>query len=142
MTDPDLRQLSNELVVLSARIVRMVRRHGAGDLPAASTRMLSLLDETGPTTVGALAEADRCTQPTMSGLVGGLVEKGWVQREPHPDDARSSLVSMTAAGRAVLNDVRRSNATLVADRIAASGRPAQDLATAVAVLRDLLLEES
>jgi DNA-binding MarR family transcriptional regulator len=133
----DVRQLSNDLVVLSARLVREVRRNTA-DLPAASTRLLSMLDELGPSTVGTLAQADRCSQPTMTGLVNGLVAKGWTQREPHPDDARSSLVSMTEEGRRMLASVRDRNALLVAERIAASGRSPEELATAVAVLSDLL----
>ena len=48
-------RLSNELVVLAARLVRDVRRRNV-DLPAASTRLMSLLDELGPITVGPLAE--------------------------------------------------------------------------------------
>jgi DNA-binding MarR family transcriptional regulator len=135
--DRRTRELSNQLVVLSARLLREVRRNTT-EVPAASTRLMSLLDEVGPATVGALAEADRCSQPTMTGLVKGLVDKGWLQREPHPDDARSSLVSMTAEGRAALTGVRRRNADLVARRIEASGHTDEDLATAVAVLTDLL----
>jgi DNA-binding MarR family transcriptional regulator len=140
VSNQDARQLSNDLVVLSARLVREVRRNTA-DPPAASIRLMSLLDELGPSTVGALAEADRCSQPTMTGIVNGLVAKGWVQRNPHPDDARSTLVSMTADGRRKLTAVRRRNATLVAERIAASGRSTEELATAVAVLSDLLGHE-
>ena len=132
-----VRELSNDLVVLSARLVREIRRNTV-DYPAASTRLMSLLDELGPSTVGALAQADRCSQPTMTGLVNGLVDKGWVQRDPHPDDARASLVTMTPEGRQMLTTVRRRNATLVAERIEASGRSPEELATAVAVLSDLL----
>jgi DNA-binding MarR family transcriptional regulator len=137
VSNQHVQQLSNDLVVLSARLVREIRRNTA-DLPAATTRMLSLLDELGPSTVGSLAQADRCSQPTMTGIVNGLVDKGWVQREPHPDDARSSLVSMTEDGRQKLTAVRRRNAALVAERIESSGRSEEELATAVAVLSDLL----
>jgi DNA-binding MarR family transcriptional regulator len=132
-----VRGLSNDLVVLSARLVRAVR-HNSRDLPSATTRLLSLLDELGPSTVGALASTDRCSQPTMTGIVNGLVDKGWVRRDPHPTDARASLVSMTAEGRRTLSDVRRRNASLVAKRFEASGRSAEELATAVAVLSDVL----
>jgi DNA-binding MarR family transcriptional regulator len=132
-----VRSLSNDVVVLCARLVRDVRR-SSGDLPAASTRLMSLLDELGPTTVSALAAADRCSQPTMTGLVNGLSEKGWLVREPHPDDARSTIVSMTEEGSEVLGAVRRRNAALVADRIARSGRSEEELATTVAVLSDIL----
>ena len=137
MNNQSVQSLSNDLVVLSARLVREVRRHNA-EVPAASTRLMSLLDELGPSTVGALAATDRCSQPTMSGLVNGLVEKGWLRRDPHPDDARANMVSMTTEGRNVLESVRRSNASLVAGRIAESGRSHEELATAVAVLSDLL----
>ena len=137
VSNQTVQQLSNDLVVLSARLVREVRRNTA-DLPAASTRLMSLLDELGPSTVGTLAQADRCSQPTMTGIVNGLVHKGWVQREPHPEDARASLVSMTGEGREKLAAVRQRNATLVAERIAASGHSTEELATAVAVLSDLL----
>ena len=45
---------------------------------------------------------------------------------------------MTDEGRQKLTTVRRRNAALVAERIAASGRTTEELATAVAVLSDLL----
>lgn len=137
MDNQHVRELSNDLVVLVARLVREVRRHNT-EVPAASTRLMSLLDELGPSAVGALAQADRCSQPTMTGLVNGLADKGWVERTPHPDDARSSLVTMTDEGLRVLASVRRTNAALVAERIERSGRSPADLATAVAVLSDLL----
>lgn len=136
VSDSQVRQLSNDLVVLSARLVRQIRR--TSDLPAASTRLLSMLDELGPSTVSALADADRCSQPTMTGILNGLVTKGLVERTRHPEDARSTLVSMTLAGRRTLADVRERNATLVAERVASSGRTTEELATAVAVLNDLL----
>jgi DNA-binding MarR family transcriptional regulator len=135
--DDDMHRLSNELVVLVARLVRDVRRRNV-DLPAASTRLMSLLDELGPSTVGRLADHDRCSQPTMTGLVNGLVDRGWAERSPHPDDSRANLVTLTAVGRTTLATLRRHNADLIAERIAASGRSVDDLETAVALLRDLV----
>ena len=132
-----MHRLSNELVVLVARLVRDVRRRNV-DLPAASTRLMSLLDELGPSTVGRLADHDRCSQPTMTGLVNGLVDRGWAERSPHPDDSRARLVTLTPLGRTTLANLRRQNADLIAERIAASGRSVDDLETAVALLRDLV----
>lgn len=144
MSTKKTRQLSNDLVVLAARLVREVRREV--DLPPASVRVLSLLDEHGASTVSALSAADRCSQPTMTGLVNGLVDRGWVQRSPHPADARATLIDLSPTGRDQLAAVRRHNAALVARRIAASGRtPEQieaDLHTAVAVLADLLATDN
>ena len=132
-----MHRLSNELVVLVARLVRDVRRRNV-DLPAASTRLMSLLDELGPSTVGRLADHDRCSQPTMTGLVNGLVDRGWAERSPHPDDSRANLVTLTGLGRTTLATLRRHNADLIAERIAASGRSVDDLEAAVALLRDLV----
>jgi DNA-binding MarR family transcriptional regulator len=132
-----IRRRSNDLAVLVPRVMREIRRN-TSTVPAATARTLSLLDEVGPSTVSALAQADRCSQPTMTGIVSGLVERGWLQREPHPDDARASLVSMTPEGRDTLAVVRRRNAALVAERIEASGLTDEELATAVAVLSAVL----
>lgn len=135
MTD-DLQDLSSELVVQAARLVRAVRR--AVEQPA-GVRVLSLLDELGPSGVSALATADRCSQPTMSATVADLAGRGWVAKTPHPTDARSSLVDLTDAGRAEIERVRRTNGAAVAERLRAHGNHTRDeVETAVAVLRDVL----
>jgi DNA-binding MarR family transcriptional regulator len=132
----DLDELSSDLVTYAARLVRAVRR--ANDLPA-GTRVLALLDEYDALSITALADADRCSQPTMSVQVAALAERGLVARRPNPTDARSSVITLTAAGRAELSRVRRLNADAVAQRITAHPEHSvEDLATAVAVLRDLL----
>ena len=135
-TPPDLQELSSDLVVYAARLVRAVRR--ANELPA-GFRVLSLLDEHGPLGITALAAVDRCSQPTMSGTVAGLVEHGWVDKQPNPADARGSVVTLTGTGRQELDRVRRMNGELVAGRLAAHHEhTVEDVATAVAVLRDVL----
>lgn len=137
MPTDDLHQLSNDLVVLSARLVRRIRRHAQG-MPAASLRLLSQVDELGPSTVGVLAEADQVSQPTMSGLVRGMVDRGWLERSPHPDDARAWLLSLTPDGAEALSEQRRHNADLIAERVLAAGRSTEDVAAAVRLLRDVL----
>ena len=128
--------LSSDLVTYAARLVRATRR--VHDLPA-SVRILSLLDELGEAGVSALAAADRSSQPSMSAAANGLVESGWASKAAHPDDARSTVVRLTTAGRAELTRNRRAYGETVADRLSADPRHStEDLATAVAVLRDLL----
>ena len=73
-SDPTLHQLASDLVVLSSRLTRAVRReveHPAG------ARALSILDELGPTGVTALAVADRCSQPTMTARSRSWPSRGW-----------------------------------------------------------------
>jgi DNA-binding MarR family transcriptional regulator len=134
-TAPDV-SLASDLVVYAARLVRAVRREL--ELPA-GTRVLSLLDELGPLGITQLAAADRCSQPTMSSAVAQLVEQGWVTKAPNPEDARASVVTLTAAGRAELARVRGKYGERVAALVAAHPtHTTEDLATAVAVLRDVL----
>ncbi len=139
---PTLEELSAELVLHTGRLVRAVTRASVGlsiDVPTASLRLLSQVDELGPVTIGALASADRCSQPTMSAGVRSLCERGWAAKQPNPEDARSSLVTLTEAGRTVLTEARRARAAVVAARFRADrDHDEQDLATAVAVLRSLL----
>ncbi|WP_344772995.1 MarR family winged helix-turn-helix transcriptional regulator [Nocardioides panacisoli] len=137
MTHPDrLEQLGSELVVQSARLVRLVRRSLA---QPAGVRVLSLLDELGPTGVSALAAADHCSQPTMTGQVRQLKEHGWVQGAPNPDDARGTLVSLTDAGRAELTRVRADHGRMVAERLRRTQEyDDQQVAAAVELLRTVL----
>ena len=138
MTKQSVRDLSGELVVQAARLVRAAR-HRTGDALPAGIRVLSLLDQYGALGVGRLAELDRCSQPTMTGTVKALVERRWVAKAPDPSDARAALVTLEPAGTAALNDVRRRNADAVAERFAAQTvHSPEDLATAVSVLRAVL----
>src|SRR5690242_3436775 len=94
---PDDTVVSSELVTYAARLVRVVGRQAAGD-SAAALRLLSQLDELGPSTVTDLAKADRTSQPTVSAALRALEDSGLVARQAHPADARSTLVSLTDEG--------------------------------------------
>lgn len=130
-----MQDLGSDLTLYAARLVRLLRRERP---QPAGLRVLSILDETGPLGVTPLAAVDQCSQPTMTGIVNGLVERGWVRKQPDRDDGRSNLVALTAAGRKVLADTRRANGELVAARLAASGTRVQDLTNAVDLLRTIL----
>ena len=129
-------ELASDLVVHAARLVRAVRREL--ELPA-GTRIISLLDEHGPLGITQLADLDRSSQPTMSGAITQLVERGWVSKAPNPDDARGSVVTLTDAGHQELQRVRRLNGERVSALVAEHpDLTTEDLATAVAVLRGIL----
>ena len=133
----ELEQQSSELVVQAARLVRAVRRRVG---QPAGIRILSLLDELGPLGVTDLAKADRSSQPTVSGAVRLLETEGWVAKQADPGDARRSVVELTEKGRRRLADARRDNGAAVAERLARTGHTAEDVAQAVAVLRDVMAE--
>ncbi len=135
MDDTDISGLASDLVVLAARLTRAVRREIAHP---AGVRALSLLDEHGPSGVTALAAADRCSQPTMTATVRSLREAGLVDRQAHPHDGRAYVVALTDAGHAELARIRHANAELVTARLATTHHTAEEVAIAVAVLRDVL----
>jgi DNA-binding MarR family transcriptional regulator len=135
MAEPELEELGSELTLYAARLIRWLRKERVQPV---GMRVLSILDELGPTGVTALAAVDQCSQPTMSGTVTGLVDRGWVTKEPEPADARATVVSLTAEGVAVLRAARRSNGSLVAEQLRLTDLTPTDVADAVAVLRSLL----
>lgn len=131
--------LAAALVTHAARLGRAVSRAATPDVPAATLRLLSLLDELGSVGVSQLAAADRCSQPTMSAAVQHLTERGWATKRANPHDARSALVDLTDTGRDVLHDARRRIGRDVAGRLAADPcHSEEDVAAALTLLQHLL----
>jgi DNA-binding MarR family transcriptional regulator len=63
--------------------------------------LLELLDRDEPVSMSALGTAQDQTPRAMTVLVGGLQKEGLVRRTRDPGDGRVTLVSLTAAGRAL-----------------------------------------
>lgn len=102
-------------------------------------RVLSILDEFGEQSITQLAEADRSSQPAMSGTVSTLIDNGWVSRHTDPNDARRSVIALTDDGRRTLTGFRRELGRALADRLRAQDTyDATDVEHAVAVLRTVL----
>jgi DNA-binding MarR family transcriptional regulator len=75
-------------------------------LGSSGVSALAEIVRTGPLRLGDLAARERITAPTLSRVVTGLVENGYVERTPDPDDARAQLLSATPAGRELLSGLR------------------------------------
>jgi MarR family transcriptional regulator, 2-MHQ and catechol-resistance regulon repressor len=61
--------------------------------------VLETLLHCGPLFQRQLGEKLFTTRANISLIVDGLEEKGWVERERHPDDRRHVKVGLTAAGK-------------------------------------------
>src|SRR5690242_7779024 len=137
MTDRD--ELGNSVLRSAARLTRWASRHASFDVPMAQTRLLALVEELEPARISALAGADHTSQPTMSTQVQRLEAAGWTERVPDPGDARATLVSLTAAGRAALQRARRARLEALSPAFAQLDAEAvARLEVAVAALDDLL----
>jgi DNA-binding MarR family transcriptional regulator len=97
--------LASELRLILGRLIRRMRSEGR--IPIAQLAVLGRLDRGGPTTVSALATAERVRPQSMSQTVGELESDGLVTRRPDPTDRRQLLVELTDAGHATLADERR-----------------------------------
>ena len=85
---------------LITRSARLLTRRGeeqlaASGLAVAQVPVLFALQGGRSLTQKELAHLARIEQPTMTLLLARMERDGLVQRTPHPDDKRSSLVSLT-----------------------------------------------
>ncbi len=83
-------------VLLGRDITAGLARMG---LTEARAHLLWELRAQGPCTQRALASALKVTPRAITALVDGLVETGFVTREPRPADRRAVLVTFTELGR-------------------------------------------
>jgi DNA-binding MarR family transcriptional regulator len=102
--DADVEKLSASLERLVAMVRRLAPPQGLS-LTAVST--LRTLEVAGPCRLSELAVGQGVTQPAMTQLVTRLEREGYAERGGSPQDARVVMVSLTAAGRELLQGRRR-----------------------------------
>ncbi len=107
-------------------------------LTPAQAEVLVVLAAHAPLSVRALGTRLVCEGGSPSRLVAALVGAGQVERRSSPDDARLTVLRLTAAGRTAVAEVRRIEAGLHA-AIETAGSEAE-LADAVAMLRRLVVD--
>jgi DNA-binding MarR family transcriptional regulator len=79
---------------------------------------LVILGKQGPMRVGDLARELNVAVPSASRLVDLLAESGFVERRDDPTDRRAFLVSLTADGARILEDVRAEGTQELAGHLA------------------------
>jgi len=124
------RGVSREIAVegLEQAAILMVRhlavRTGLG-LTANLT--LGTLNREGPARVTVLAAAASIGQPAMTELIQRLERQSLVTRVDDPGDGRAAVVTITNAGRALLDDLQRDRRDRMAELLTAL--PAEDEVT-------------
>ena len=115
MDDND--ELGARLVISCSRFARTAAYvSGEAGNAGLSLRVLSRLAMHGPLRIGALARFEGATQPAVTAAVKSLATAGHIIRRTDPDDARATVVEITASGVTELEDYHRV--------IAATVRPA------------------
>lgn len=78
----------------------------ATGLPFSRVRILRRLMDA-PVTLKQLADMIGSDAPATTVAVNDLEDRGLVERNPHPDNRRAKLVSLTPAGRQIVELARR-----------------------------------
>ncbi|HQY99672.1 MAG TPA: MarR family transcriptional regulator [Propionicimonas sp.] len=97
--------LAADLRIACQRVSRRVRFESGDLAPHLVSAMANLRH--GPVTPGELAEVERISAPSMTRTVNCLVDRGLVAREDHPSDGRCKVLTLTASGHDVLDEVAR-----------------------------------
>ena len=96
-----------ELLLETARALR--RRSARALEPWGVTpheaRALRVVGQHEPTRLGVVAAHLRIAPRSVTDVVDSLEERGFVRREPDPDDRRAVRVALTARGQSVLGDL-------------------------------------
>ena len=125
------RALAERLVAVTSRLQRRLRlSYHVTRLTPARLSALSVIVNDGPCTGGQIAQAEQVTAPTITRILDGLEESGFITRRPSRQDRRIVEVQATDAGR-----------TAFAEATAAQvARLAEDLGHLDSNERDLLVD--
>lgn len=86
---------------------RRLRHQASGDaLSATEMAVFGRVHRDGPLTPGQLARAEHVQPPSMTRIVERLVSGGYLERNPHPDDGRQHLLSVSEVGAKFIEETR------------------------------------
>ena len=107
-----------DVVPLAMRVIRAeLRKHGAREVSVPQFRTLVFLNRHEGTSLSEVAEHIGLALPSMSVLVDGLVVKGLVIRETHPEDRRRMTLGLTERGRRAFRAAREATASYLEDKM-------------------------
>ncbi|WP_375000437.1 MarR family winged helix-turn-helix transcriptional regulator [Aeromicrobium sp. CTD01-1L150] len=98
---------TQNLAMAVARLNRRLRQERQSDLTPTQLSVLGTVSQLGPTSPSAVAARERVSAPSVTRTLNCLVEDGHVTREPHPDDGRQVVVSLSDTGAKVLEEERQ-----------------------------------
>jgi DNA-binding MarR family transcriptional regulator len=101
------------------RAARRLRQEAGGELSPSLTAALSTVERHGPLTPSEVATRERIQRPTATRVLARLEEEGLIERTADLYDRRSSLVTVTKAGSALLAELRTRKTAFLAERLAA-----------------------
>ena len=129
--------LATRMRILVRRLGRAFREQGGlGQVNWSQLSVLMSLDGEGPGTVTALARAEGMRPQSMSAIISDLEASGLVSGASDPSDGRRAILSLTSAGRDVLETSRAARQDWLTSRI--DERLAEDEREQLAIAMELL----
>jgi|1186.fasta_scaffold38268_2 DNA-binding MarR family transcriptional regulator len=116
-TSPARVEDADRLYRALARLIRWSRRASVSPLGPGTLAALGTICDSGPLRLGDLAQREGVTPATLSRIVGGLEDDGYIKRSVDPADRRSTFVTATTSGRRLVEDVRALRAAALLDRL-------------------------
>ncbi|HUV47890.1 MAG TPA: MarR family transcriptional regulator [Actinomycetes bacterium] len=110
--------LAGDLRIAVMRLARRLRNERVDvDLTLTQLSALAALERCGPTTPGHLASVERVRPPSMTRVLGGLHDRGLIERTAHPTDGRQVLVAATDDARVLLRADRQRREAWLAQQL-------------------------
>lgn len=119
--DPEEAALAARLRLAVTRLHRSLRQQAEGGLTPSQASALAGVARLGSPTLGALAARESVQPPSMTRIVGGLEELGYVTRVADPSDRRVTRLTITPSGEAVLLHNRSLKDAFLAERVTSLG---------------------
>ncbi|QNP64116.1 MarR family winged helix-turn-helix transcriptional regulator [Streptomyces genisteinicus] len=109
-------ELARQLSAVGA-VKRSLARILPADCPSGAAAVLSLTSRYGEMRMGRLAELLAVDMSVTSRHVAHVVDRGWLERLPDPDDRRSRILRLTPAGEELMEDLGRRTTDMFAHHL-------------------------
>ncbi|MGW0772884.1 MarR family winged helix-turn-helix transcriptional regulator [Streptomyces sp. NPDC002835] len=106
-------ELARQISAVGA-VKRSLSRMLPADCPSGSAAVLALVSRHGEMRMSRLAELLAVDMSVTSRHVAHVVDRGWLERSPDPDDRRSRILRLTASGEELLGELGRRTADIFA----------------------------
>jgi DNA-binding MarR family transcriptional regulator len=141
-TTPPVPDLASRLRLDISRMARRLRQEAGAELSPSQTAALATIERHGPLTPSELADRERVQRPTVTRVLARLELAGLVRRAADPQDRRSSLVSISGDGRALLQAARARKDAYLSRRIDALETSDREALERAAAILERMLKES
>jgi len=111
------RREADALRLAITRTARRLRQEAGGGLSPTVIASLASIERHGVVTPGELARIEGVQRPTITRVIGRLLDAGLIERREDPNDRRCALLSLSEPGRRYLEEHRSRKSAWLANLI-------------------------